>query len=231
MKLLLADDHVLFRDALIQFITSLRPDWSITTSSDFEGAFKFLESGEVYDLVLLDLRMPGMNGLDGLQKILEYYPNQMTAILSGVAEEHHVKQAMSIGARAYMPKTLSGKALVQAIELVVTSQHRFVPMDETGEKIMPAYFDDYSQYTEREKTLSDADLKDQIFDTLTKREKEVLHYLSQGLSNKEIAREMGIQIATVKLHVSGVCKKLGVANRTQAAIVAHNNKMTEIAEL
>ena len=225
MKILLADDHLLFRDALTQFIKALRPAWSITMSDSFNSAYQILESEDVFDIVLLDLRMPGMNGLDGLEKICENYPKQGCAILSGVAEEHHVKEALRLGAKAYFPKTLSGKALVKAIELVVATDQRFIPMSEDGSKIMPAYFDDHGEYSaaisskptdpEIEK------LKQDIIESLTKREKEVLHYLAQGLSNKEICREMDIQVATVKLHVSGVCKKLNVDNRTQAAITAH----------
>jgi two-component system, NarL family, nitrate/nitrite response regulator NarL len=226
MHILLADDHVLFRDALIQFIKSLRSSWTVETTSNFDSAYKKLLKKTHYDLVMLDLRMPGMNGLDGLQKIRDEFPKQYISILSGVAEEHHVKQAMAIGARAYFPKTLSGKALVRAIELIVNSEQKFVPMDETGTRIMPAYFDDFSFITNNEKPLPDNfDDEKRIIQSLTNREKQVLHYLAQGLSNKEIAKDLGIEIATVKLHVSGVCKKLSVANRTQAAIMAHQHNL------
>lgn len=222
MKILLADDHVLFRDAMIQFIQALRSEWKITTSDDFNSAFELLENGETFDLVLLDLRMPGMNGLDGLNKIIQKYPNQMVAILSGVAEEHHIKRAMGIGAQAYFPKTLSGKALVKAIEYVNDSGKKFVPMADDGTKIMPAYFDDSGelQVTPPSNHV-DERLKKQIEAKLTKREMETLEQLSKGSSNKEIADTLGIQIATVKLHVSGVCKKLDVENRTQAAILGN----------
>jgi two-component system nitrate/nitrite response regulator NarL len=219
MKLLLADDHVLFREAIIQFIVALRPEWTIIATSDFESAYTLLNKDEKFDLVLLDLRMPGMHGLKGLEKIINNHPDQYVSILSGVAEEHHIKEAMKKGARAYLPKTLSGKSIVKAIELVVLSNQKFVPMDETGIKIMPSYYDDYDMFSPAEDENSDKAVNP--IDSLTKREKEVLSHLAAGLSNKDIAHKIGVQIATVKLHVSGVCKKMKVANRTQAAVMAH----------
>ncbi len=225
MEILLADDHVLFRDALIQFMAALKPDWNITVSDDFDFALECLDKSQKFDLVLLDLRMPGMNGLNGLETIRKQYPEQMIAILSGVAEEHHVKEAMAMGAQAYFPKTLSGKALIKAIEYIKASGQKFVPMADDGTKIMPAYFDDHGNYVITE-TPQTKVIPHKILDSLTKREAEVLTYLARGLSNKEIADEMGIQIATVKLHVSGVCKKLNADNRTQAAVLAHQYGLT-----
>lgn len=228
MHILLADDHVLFRDALTEFIKSLRPSWNIETISDFQSVYKKLLKQAQYDLIMLDLRMPGMNGLDGLLKIRNEFPNQYTSILSGVAEEHHVKEAMKIGARAYFPKTLSGKALVRAIELIVNSEQKFVPMDDTGTKIMPAYFDDFSFITNNNNDNCDDSFKKSMIECLTKREKQILHFLAQGLSNKEIANDLCIGVATVKLHVSSVCKKLSVTNRTQAAIMAHQHGLISL---
>ena len=226
MDILLADDHVLFRDALMQFFQSLCPGWTIICTSDFNEAYATLENKTSFDLVLLDLRMPGMNGLDGLQKICDNHPKQPVAILSGVAEEHHVQQAMKIGARAYFPKTLSGKALVKAIEYVVNSGQRFIPMDEKGIKIMPSYYDDHGDITAPEKQTSQ-----DILNMLTKREKQVFHYIAQALSNKEIAREMDIEVSTIKLHVGNVCKKLKAENRTQIAIMAHQHGLIETTHI
>ena len=154
-----------------------------------------------FDLALLDLRMPGMNGMEGLKNIKNLYPNQKLAILSGVAEEHHVKKALELGVIAYFPKTLSAKALVKAIEMVVVSGHRFIPMDETGLQLMPSYYDDSRDFTDyqTQPTTTQSEFKSEFLNHLTKREKEVMFYIAQGLPNKEIATEMNLKPATIKV--------------------------------
>lgn len=228
MRILIADDHILFRDALVQFITALKQDWHVVTAATFDEAIILLKKGEVFDLVLLDVRMPGMNGLEGLQTMVTEYPDQKTAILSGTAEDHQVRDAMAIGACAYFPKTLQGRVLVSVIELVMLGE-RYIPLDESGTKIMPSYFGDSGlQLHKTEEELAGyQETREKLLSSLTKREKEVLAYLGQGLSNKEIARVMDLQVATVKLHVGGVCKKLDANNRTQAALIAHQYNLID----
>jgi len=206
MKLLLADDHVLFRQAMIQFLKALRPYWQVDTVRTFHEAYDKIEKNTPYDLVMLDLRMPGMHRLNGLEKICRQFPMQKTSIISGIAKDHDVKASIRIGANAYFPKTLSGTALVTAIEMVVKDNKNYIPLVKSTNNIMPAYYDDTPQ--------NDTDLN-----ILTAREKDVFRFLSKGLSNKEIANKLSIEISTVKLHVGGVCRKLNVTNRTQAAII------------
>lgn len=237
MRLLLADDHVLFREALITLLQALRKEWDIQTVSSFTEAYEAVQKADnPFDIVLLDLRMPGMHGMDGLQKIRDNYPDQAVAILSGVAEEHHVNSIMALGARAYFPKTLSGKALAKAIELVVTGGQKFVPTDNSGMQIMPSYYDDSDSLSHKGRGLNSAlsqeitDKAKKIIESLTNREKEVLGYLTRGLSNKNIAAEMNLQITTVKLHVGNICKKLGVDSRTQAVIMCHEYNLIHLLD-
>lgn len=220
MHILLADDHVLFRDALNQFMRILKPDWIMTQCSDFDEAFDLLQRKKSpFDLVLLDFRMPGMHGLDGLNKIVENFPEQKTAIISGVIEEDMVHQALSMGAAAYFPKTLTGKTLIKAIELVLDGE-RFVPLKDYGASVMPSYYDDKKpEASVAKKNIQKR--REEIMHSLTRREHDVIQYLALGLSNKEIANKLDLQIATVKLHVSGICKKMDADNRTKAAIMAH----------
>lgn len=221
MKLLLADDHTLFRDTLVQYIVRAEPDSEIRLARDLHEAEAQLGEGYVPDLVLLDLRMPGMNGLEGFRRVRETYPKIPTGLMSGMAEPQDVRQAMEMGAIGYFPKTLSGKALLKAIQLVLAGE-RFLPIDHETNEVLPAYYGDgtrggagggYAPLGGQGNGKGD-DLR------LTAREREVLEHLVKGLSNKDIADALNLQIVTVKLHVRGICRKLGAKNRTQAALRA-----------
>lgn len=221
MKLLLADDHTLFRDALAQYIERAEPDSQITAAEDFQTALLALEKDKVFDLILLDFRMPGMENMEGLRKIIESYGDIPVALMSGVAAPEDVQQAKQLGAVAYLPKTLSGKALLKAIQLVLTGE-RYFPVDHS---------ENYKLYQELgQKPYANTNGTGDVQGTtikLTPREKEVLSFLAKGASNKEIARELDLQVVTIKLHVRGVCRKLDVKNRTQAALKAKEFGLVE----
>jgi DNA-binding NarL/FixJ family response regulator len=225
LKILLADDHTLFRDALLQYLDRAERDIKTTIAADFYEVSAILKKDPFFDLVLLDYRMPGMTEMEGLKILRREYPDLKIALMSGVAEPENVKAAMDCGAVGYFPKTLSGKALLQAIELVLTGQ-RFLPIG-ADSRIMPSYFAGGSGGARQEAAKKNmlrakegsfprtsADIQ------LSPREKAVLEHLMRGAPNKEIARALGVQIVTVKLHVRSICKKLNVQNRTQIAIQA-----------
>lgn len=222
MKLLIADDHTLFRDALVQYIKRANPECEIAVSKDFHDAYEYLQKDSAYDLVILDLRMPGMNGMGGFKKLHDEFSNLKVALMSGVAENEDVKAAMDLGACAYFPKTLSGKALVQAIQSVLDGE-QYIPIQKGTGKVMPSYYADEKRanfnYGGLSETQEGIKQEDNNF-KLTPREKEVLVYLAKGDSNKEIANALGLQVVTVKLHVRGICRKLDANNRTQAALKA-----------
>ena len=210
MHLLVADDHTLFRDALVEFIRRDDPTTKVAVAKSHTEAMEQLKTLENVDLVLLDLRMPGMSGLDGITKMREAYPGQKIAILSGTAEEEDVKGAMELGAVAYFPKTMSATSLMKAVQLVMEGQ-RYVPLGQ-GADIMPSHYGTAPRKTTDQTALAN----------LTPREREVLQYLVRGASNKEIARDLNLQLPTIKLHVAGLCRKLNANNRTQAALIAQN---------
>lgn len=216
MKLLLADDHTLFRDALIEYIKRTDETTDIIIAEDYYEAEKLLNENTDIDLTLLDFKMPGMNGLDGLKQMKEKHPDIPVVLLSGVAEESHVRKAMEMGARGFFPKTLSAKAMMKAIDLVMTGE-KFLPIDEKTNSIQPSYYNGANRTYEGFADSPQAMLSDDA-PNLTKREKEVLGFLVKGASNKEIARALDLQIVTIKLHVRGICKKLNAKNRTQAAL-------------
>jgi len=221
MRLLIADDHTLFRDALVQYIHRANNMCEITVSKDFDDAYAKLLFDQKYDLVILDLRMPGMNGMAGFEKLHNEFPALKVALMSGVAEPEDVEAALGMGACAYFPKTLSGKALVQAINDVLDGK-KFIPRDANNNQIMPSYYADEKRMNFSYGGMSlKTDGQNHSHDfSLTPRESEVLKYLANGDSNKEIANALGLQVVTVKLHVRGICRKLEANNRTQAALKA-----------
>ena len=195
MKILFADDHVLVRDAIVALLDQ-EDDFDVTTVDDLNTAL--VESIAGFDLVLLDYTMPGMNGLSGFEK-MKGATRAPVAILSGSASRDVAQQALDKGAAGFLPKTMSGPSLVNAIRFMAA-----------GEVFAPISF----------LNGSGRDSQSRIAKTLTSREKQVLSGLVRGLSNKEIAREVSLQEVTVKLHVKTTCRKLGARNRTQAAIAA-----------
>ncbi|MBB6254885.1 DNA-binding NarL/FixJ family response regulator [Nitrospirillum iridis] len=153
-----------------------------------------LRQDKAIDLLILDLRMPGMNGLDGLQRVRTEFPALKVALMSGLARPDEIRGAFTRGAVGFLPKTLSATELLSAIQTMLQGE-RFIPTD-----------------------LNTADTADGA--SFTRREREVLDYLLQGRSNKEIARSLELEEVTVKLHVRGICRKLGAKNRTQAVMRA-----------
>ncbi len=211
MKLLLADDHALFRDTLVQYIKRAEPAAEVVLAEDLHEALEKLELDSNLDLIVLDLKMPGMKGLQGLEQVRALYPDVPVALMSGLAEPEDVAEAIALGAIGYFPKTLSGKALLSAIQQVLAGE-QFVPMDSANQSVMPSYYADKPEI--KKPTAVYKGLK------LTPRENEILQHLVQGKTNKEIADALGLQVVTVKLHVRGACQKLGAKNRTQAALKA-----------
>ncbi len=213
MKLLVADDHTLFRDALVQYIKREFDDCEITVTKDFDDAYEEIIQDQSFALVILDYRMPGMNGLRGFEKIRQEFPDIKVALMSGVAEPDDVSAVMGLGACAYFPKTLSGQKLVEAIEDVVNGD-KFIPTQELSDNVVPSYYADTNWKNNERRHRNNGNIP------LTPREKEVLSHLAQGQTNKEIANALALQVVTVKLHIRGICRKLNANNRTQAALKA-----------
>lgn len=200
MRILIADDHELLRDALSAFMQS-EDGIELHTAADFPEACALLRGEWTYDLVLLDYNMPGMNGLEGIVKANEINGVHRVALMSGEANRQIAEQALEMGAIGFIPKTLPAKSLVNAIKFMAMGE-QYAPLD-----FMTAEVEEVSH---------------PILDKLTKRERQVLHGLSEGKSNKEIARDMELSEPTIKLHVKTLYRKLDVSNRTQAALVARD---------
>ncbi|QDC10058.1 response regulator transcription factor [Oceanicola sp. D3] len=199
MRVLIADDHDLLRDTLVMFLQS-QGDIETETAPDLPAAHKLIEGADTpFDLVLLDLNMPGMNGLDGLKATLAVGSGQRVALLSGEATKEIAEKALEAGAAGFVPKTLPAKSMINAVKFMAMGE-QYAPID-----FMTAA-DDASTHPMAEK--------------LTPREMQVLKGLTEGKSNKEIARDLDITEPTIKLHMKTLYRKLGASNRTQAALMA-----------
>ncbi|OSQ38557.1 response regulator [Thalassospira mesophila] len=210
MNILLADDHDLVRDGITSFLQTAAPDVTIAQAKDFAEALAIVNGERSIDLTILDLNMPGMNGLSGLTVMRQKYPDVPVVILSGSVKRSDVLNALEHGASGYLPKTLSGKSLINALRLVMSGE-KYIPsalLEDDGGTIRPGEID------------LDGLEPDNPLRQLTNREREVLALLTKGLSNKEIAKQLSVREITVKVHLTGIFKKLGAANRTQAVKIA-----------
>jgi two-component system, NarL family, nitrate/nitrite response regulator NarL len=212
MKILLADDHHLLRDGLKLLMKRLDDGHGveIVEADDFVRALELAQSVDGLDLVILDLSMPGMHGLKGLDRMCEACPDVPVVILSGTYDRKLVLDALVRGAYGYIPKTLGGRAILSALQLVLS-----------GEKFVPSIILDNDEQSPTDPH-GDGDIPvDNPIHRLTRRERDVLAVLAEGHPNKEIARQLGLQEVTVKVHLKGVFRKLGATNRTQAVRIAH----------
>jgi len=205
MRILIADDHALFRRGLSLLLRQLYPDAEIAEATDVAGALALGERLARSDVVLLDLTMPGMEGLAGLEKLRQAAPAARIVMLSASADLDSIRRAMAAGARGYVLKSGSDETLRHALTLVMAGEI-YVP---------PVVLNELDRPRGGPELPADSPLR-----SLTERQRETLLLLVQGLSNKEIARQLGLLESTVKAHLKVILKKLGAANRTQAALMA-----------
>lgn len=234
MRILIADDHELFRDGLRLVLGELGPDVVVEHASSYDEALAVVarsrDGGVPFNVVLLDLVMPGMPWTDGLAAMNLAAPDSAVVILSASDDRRLVLETVRRGAKGFIPKTSSSRLMLSALRLVLSG----------GVYLPPAVLDDGAggQAAEAADPMAHLDghasaagaagaaALDAVDVPLTPRQREVLALLGQGKSNKEIARILDLSEGTVKLHVTAILKALNVNNRTGAVVAASRLGLT-----
>lgn len=207
-KLIVADDHPLFRNALINAISSTFATKATIETDSFESTCIALEQHPDTDLLLLDLHMPGNCGFLGLIQLRKNYPALPIVVISASEEPDVIRRVMAFGASAYVPKSANPLDISAALNAVMAGG-LWVPL-----RLKNQVLDIHSREAE-----DDLDLAARVAQ-LTQQQYKVLYYLTEGWLNKQIAYDLHISEATVKAHITAIFRKLGVTNRTQVVIQA-----------
>jgi DNA-binding NarL/FixJ family response regulator len=197
LKLLICDDHALFREGLRYVLQEMEPGAVFEEAVDAEEALARAGKARDLDLVLLDLELPGRPGLEALRELRARHPELPVAIVSAENDPEVVRRVLRAGACGFIPKSSTGSVLRQALQLILAGEV-YVP---------PAIL----EAPEPRRAASARELTD--------RQQQVLALVARGLTNQEIAGVLGIAAGTVKNHVAAILERLDISNRTEAAFV------------
>lgn len=202
-KLLVIEDHALVREGLLQTLRDLVQDARPLGVGDSEAAIAKLEANPDIELILLDLMLPGLNGMSLLGVLRKRYPSIPVVVLSALEDPETVRKALRLGASGFVGKSSSNKVLLRALRKVLE-----------GEVFVPERYAKLGEEPESESGVS-----------LTPTQTQVLDLLTQGHSNGEIAELLGVKIGTVKMHFFNIYKLLNVNSRAQALIAVRKLKI------
>ncbi len=208
-KLLIADDHPLFREAIADVARCRYPDAEILQADDLASCLTLADAHDDLDLILLDLNMPGMNGLNGLIQLRNEAPSIPVVMISAEEDKNIVLQSITYGAVGFIIKSLPRDKMTQVLEQVLAGQV-YLPSDVIRSE----------GSTGRQRRQDENQIPPELLNSLTRRQLLVLERMAKGESNKQIAYNLHIAETTVKAHVSAVLRKLNVHNRIQAVLCA-----------
>jgi DNA-binding NarL/FixJ family response regulator len=203
-KVIIADDHPLFREAIKKALESNCSDAEYFEAGSFEGLQDLVDHHRDVDLVLLDLHMPGVSGFAGLVYLCKRYPGVPVVIISANEDPVVIRRALDHGAAGFIPKSSSTGEICEAINAVLSGE---IWAPNSVQSNLPGRND------------SEISLANRMTE-LTPQQFKVLMRMTQGLLNKQIAYELDVSEATIKAHVTAIMKKLAVNNRTQAVLIA-----------
>jgi DNA-binding NarL/FixJ family response regulator len=210
VKFLIADDHPLFREALISALRPLFENVDIIQSDGLDSTLQALQQNSDFALVLLDLNMPGCDSFYGLIRVTQDFPQVPVAVVSASDSVEVVSKVMSLGAKGFIPKSTPTQTIAHALKQILDGKN-WLPlgMQSKIERIEPII--DVAK----------------LVGELTPKQFQVLKLLQNGLLNKQIAFDLNITEATVKAHISAVFRKLNVNTRTQAVLLLNNLYMAD----
>jgi DNA-binding NarL/FixJ family response regulator len=205
MRVLITDDHQLFIDGMRHILQELDVNVVVSESSSAEQAIEILESGQRFDLVLIDLSMPGMDGLSILQRMDERKLCLPLVVISGEEDSHKIKQALDAGALGFIPKSHSSQQMLEALRAILQ-----------GEIYLPQTIQKKIDRIDSRRVLSKSqgDSASKAYG-ITQRQLDVLTLIAKGYSNKQIALSLCLTEHTVKSHLNALFKLLDAKNRTE----------------
>jgi DNA-binding NarL/FixJ family response regulator len=206
LKLLVVEDHELVREGLARLLRQLEDDVEVSEAPDFEVALNLLDNEQDFDLVLLDLALPGIDGFAGLNILRKRYPALPVAVVSAFDDLPTITRVINNGASGFIPKAFSGDDLLNAVREVLAG-NIFRPGSLQSAKI-----DDAAPVPPQRGGVRPSEIG------LTDRQAQVLGLMVRGLSNRDIAEQLTLSEGTVKIHATAVFKALGVTSRTQALV-------------
>lgn len=216
MRALVIDDHPLVQEAVAHVLRGLDPAVSIAVAGDCDAGLAIAARGAEFDLLLLDLNLPGLSGIPAVKRWRSQYPSVPVVVLSASDDQVTVLAAINAGAAGYIPKSSSNHVMREAVRLVLAG----------GKYLPPQLLERPSGATPSSKSHRQAV---QHVETLglTERQIAVLRLIAKGAPNKVICRELGLAERTVKAHVTAVLRSLKVSSRTQAALEAVRLGLTD----
>ena len=201
-RILLADDHTLIAQAVASVLME-SGQFSVDTVENLPDAIAAMTDGPQYDLVMLDLRMPGVQGLDSLKRVIDLGSGARITLFTANADRHIVKRAIELGVHGVIQKTMQLTSLESVLRLILS-----------GQTFLPS-------------SVIEAPSNGPNGDDLTEIELLILKFAAEGMTNKSIASQVDLNETTIKMHMRAICRKLEASNRVQAVVIARNNALID----
>ena len=206
-SVLIVDDHPLYSDALAAALSLAFPECHLEKASTLGAALSLAAGGLEPDLVMFDLKLPDVSGISGFQSLRKALPGSPVLVISSLTSVQVVQALMEEGAAGFLPKDAPAPVLREALREIEAGRHYVHPAYRTEPRALQDAFDGHPKLAE-----------------LTPQQQKIMKLICAGKPNKQIAYELSLAEATVKAHITALLRRLGVQNRTQAAVLVENSQ-------